>query len=324
MRLLDTTASGLTLDFFAINAAGLYWNGSAYVAWSTFDNTTFQAARIAATELGPGTYDGGTAPTGAVWYELRLRASTRATSIVYAAGKLALPDAAPGATGGVLTDKDGFSLAASQTFHTSGYVGSVLGGIGGSVASVVGAVNVNMAQSTGTGTNTTGSQLDAAGGSNSGDVNVTQWGGVAVGGMPNTGTVSATVAGYADGQDPATQLAIAGEDVLEIPLGATARRSFLSVDDDDAPVDFVTTDATIARNGSNTVLVPTISHAGVGRYVLSIPATGTNGFAVGDQVAFTLTGTNSAGTFTKDKEVTIVSNGTPRNITISERDISVS
>lgn len=71
--------SGTTHDFFAYNSAGSVWNGAAYVTWADGDYDDY---RITATEVGTSGRFTGTAPTGAVRYELRERAATLALSFV--------------------------------------------------------------------------------------------------------------------------------------------------------------------------------------------------------------------------------------------------
>jgi hypothetical protein len=74
--------SGVTHDFFAYNANGAVWNGTAFVTPAAADFATY---RIAAAETATGSRRYvGTAPAGAIWYELRRRgASLAASSVVY-------------------------------------------------------------------------------------------------------------------------------------------------------------------------------------------------------------------------------------------------
>lgn len=71
--------SGTTHDFFAYNSAGSVWNGAAYVTWADGDYDDY---RITATEVGTSGRFTGTAPAGAVRYELRERGATLALSYV--------------------------------------------------------------------------------------------------------------------------------------------------------------------------------------------------------------------------------------------------
>lgn len=118
------------------------------------------------------------------------------------AGLTALPNVASGSAGAIITsgtgtaqlsvssgqvtvatnnDKSGYSLSGSQTFSTSGSVGSVTGSVGsvtgavGSVTGAVGSVTGNV------GGNVAGSVNSVVG---TVTANTTQWGGVAVTGMP--------------------------------------------------------------------------------------------------------------------------------------------
>lgn len=72
-------ATGVTHDFFCYNSSGQVWNGSAFANWSA---GSFASYRVTATELsGSGRFTG-TAPTGTVSWELRVRAATLAGSYV--------------------------------------------------------------------------------------------------------------------------------------------------------------------------------------------------------------------------------------------------
>lgn len=77
--MLGYGASGDTHDFFAFNAAGQVWNGSAFATWSDAAYATY---RITATEVGTSGRFTGTAPAGTVSYELRVRGATLALSYV--------------------------------------------------------------------------------------------------------------------------------------------------------------------------------------------------------------------------------------------------
>lgn len=70
------------VDFFARNSIGQWWNGSAFETYNAANLVTY---RIAATEspANSGNYQAAD-PTGAVEFELRLRASTLGSSVVVA------------------------------------------------------------------------------------------------------------------------------------------------------------------------------------------------------------------------------------------------
>lgn len=71
--------SGTTHDFFAYNAAGAVWNGSAFVTWA---DGSYASYRITATEVGTTGRFTGSAPSGTVTYELRERGASLALSYV--------------------------------------------------------------------------------------------------------------------------------------------------------------------------------------------------------------------------------------------------
>lgn len=77
-------ATGVTHDFFCYNSSGQVWNGSAFATWSAGSFTSY---RVTATELsGSGRFTG-TAPSGTVSWELRVRAATLAGSYVVFEGR---------------------------------------------------------------------------------------------------------------------------------------------------------------------------------------------------------------------------------------------
>ena len=71
--------SSTTHDFFAYNASGQVWNGSAFATWS---DGSYASYRITATQTGTSGRFIGTAPTGTTHYELRVRGATLALSYV--------------------------------------------------------------------------------------------------------------------------------------------------------------------------------------------------------------------------------------------------
>jgi hypothetical protein len=91
-----TSDSGLTADYFAYNASGSVWNGSAYVAWADGDFATY---RIAATEVGTSGRYSGTLPSDAVTFELRERGVTAALSFPRVVGETATLAAIEAKTG---------------------------------------------------------------------------------------------------------------------------------------------------------------------------------------------------------------------------------
>jgi hypothetical protein len=115
--------------------------------------------------------------------------------------------------------------------------------------------------------------------------------------------------GVAPQYTTALAASVAGGDNVEVTLGGTAARSFQSL------VNGTNVNLTggplvsVWRNGTQTALLPTTSHATTGFYAVTEPATVANGFAVGDSCWFRVNGTNSAGAFTVDKPFTVVSGG---------------
>lgn len=79
MLMVGYSTSGTSHDFFAFNASGQVWNGSAFANWSDGSYTSY---RIAATETGTSGRFTATAPSGTDRFALRIRAGTLATSTV--------------------------------------------------------------------------------------------------------------------------------------------------------------------------------------------------------------------------------------------------
>lgn len=77
-----TPSSASAIDFFCRNAAAQWWNGTAYEDFNVANYATY---RIAATEspADSGLYEAAQ-PSGAVVFELRLRAGTWAGSVIVA------------------------------------------------------------------------------------------------------------------------------------------------------------------------------------------------------------------------------------------------
>jgi hypothetical protein len=99
--MIVTSDSGLTVDYFAYNASGSVWNGSAYVAWADGDFATY---RIAATEVGTSGRYSGTLPSDAVTFELRERGVTAALSFPRVVGETVTLAAIEAKTGLITED----------------------------------------------------------------------------------------------------------------------------------------------------------------------------------------------------------------------------
>lgn len=72
-------ATGIAHDCFCYDAAGLVWNGTAFVAWV---DANYVAYRVAATERGTSGTFTATEPAGTMRWEMRVRAGTLAGSYV--------------------------------------------------------------------------------------------------------------------------------------------------------------------------------------------------------------------------------------------------
>jgi len=101
-------ATGIAHDCFCYDAAGLVWNGTAFVAWV---DANYVAYRVAATERGTSGTFTATEPAGTMRWEMRVRAGTLAGSYVVWAEDLPLAafkaDAELGtATGGLVANAE--------------------------------------------------------------------------------------------------------------------------------------------------------------------------------------------------------------------------
>lgn len=92
--------SATDYDFYAFNASGQVWNGSAFVTWS---DGSYLSYRIAATQQGASGEFRATAPAGTVRYVMRQSGATLALSYIEYADRI----------DGANIDADGYDLEQS-------------------------------------------------------------------------------------------------------------------------------------------------------------------------------------------------------------------